>query len=203
MWMNFTNVQITESIDFFWYLPNGSEYYRSTGGTLPTGYPWDVGVGNMPLAGTSVADVTGAWYVLAYVGGAEILDQPFYVGNYASPLTISFSALSPTTNSTNYPINSTIYYATNGTEVNSFVLFSNVGAATYNVTFEFVTPQGSDYATVNTGNFTGPSASRYAYSHLDISGYPAASNPGWWKLLVFVNDNFTNPALAQVFNISG
>jgi hypothetical protein len=203
--VNFTNVQISESLDFYWYFPNGTEYYQSTGGSIPIAPPgtWDGAYASMPLGGTPAINVTGAWYVLAYVGGAEILDQPFVVGNYTSPLTISFSALSPVQNSTYYPINSTIYYTTSSSQVNSYVLFTNVGSGTYNLTFEFVTPQGTDYANVNAGNFTGPTPSDYAYSYLDIIGYPAASNPGWWKLILYVNNNFSSPALIQLFNISG
>jgi hypothetical protein len=202
VWANFTGVTISESIDFYWYLPNGTEYYQSTGGSLPAGYLWDAGYANMPLAGTPVASVTGAWSVLVYVGGAEILAQPFWVGSYTSPLNISYSALGPSTNSTYYPINDTIYYTPSSTVVNSYVLFTNVGSATYNASFEFVTPQGNDYATVYAGSFTGPSSSTYVYSYLDINGYGAASYPGWWKVLVFVNDNFSSPALALLFNIN-
>jgi hypothetical protein len=201
MWTNFTNVQISESLGFIWYYPNGTEYSNSTG-TLQSGYAWIAEYDEVTFGGTSAASVTGAWSVSVYVGGAEILDQPFYVGNYSSPLEISFSALSPTTNSTHYPINSTIYYTPSSAQVNSFVLFSNIGKGSYSITFEFVTPQGTDYATVNAGSITGPSASIYVYSSMDVNGYPAASDPGWWKLLVFINNNFSSPALVQSFNIS-
>ena len=203
MWMNFTNVQISESIDFYWYFPNGTQYYQSVGGSLPTGYSWDVGYGNMPLGGTPAAGVTGVWHVLTYVGGAEILDQPFYVGSYTSPLTVSFSTLAPVLNSTTYyPINSTIYYSTSSASVNSYVLFSNVGSAGYNVTFDFITPQGTSYTNASSGAFNGPSSSIYVYAYMDVNGYPAASDPGTWQLFIYVNNNFASPALIQTFFIS-
>jgi len=203
MWMNFTNVQISESIDFYWYLPNGTEHFQSVGGSLPTGYPWDVGYGHMPLGGTPAADVTGVWHVLAYVGGAKILNQPFYVGSYTSPLTISFSTLAPVLKSTTYyPINSTIYYSTSSVSVNSYVLFTNIGSGSYNATFDFITPQGTSYGNASSGAFSGPSASTYVYGYLDIHGYPAASDPGAWEVLIYVNNNFASPALIQSFFIS-
>jgi len=203
MWVNFTNVQISESIDFYWYFPNGTEHFQSTGGSLPTGYAWDTGDGYMPLGGTAAASVTGVWHVTTYVGGAEILDQPFYVGSYSSPLTISFSTLAPELNSTtNYPINSTIYYTTNSSQVNSYVLFANVGSGTYNATFDFISPSGTSYANASSGSFSGPSSSIYVYAYLDVYGYPAANSPGTWEVLVYVNNNFTSPALVQLFVVS-
>ena len=202
MWVNFTNVQISESIDFYWYFPNGTEHFQSTGGSLPTGYAWDIGNGYMPLGGTAASGVTGIWHVLTYVGGAEILNQPFYVGSYTSPLTISYSALGPAVNSTYYPINDTIYFTTGSSQVNSYVLFTNVGSGSYNATFDFITPHGTSYANATSGNFSGPSSSTYVYSYLDIQGYPAASYPGEWEVLIYVNNNFTSPALIQLFFIS-
>lgn len=201
MWANFTNVQISETIVFAWYYPNGTRYSNSTG-TLQSGHAWVAEYGRIALEGTPAASVQGNWSVLVYVGGAEILAEPFYVGTYVSPLQISFSSLGPSTNSSWYPYNSTVYYTPNSPQVNSYVLFTNVGSASYNITYEFVTPQGADYATVNAGVIKGPVSSEDVYATLDINGYPAASSLGWWKILVFINNNYSSPALVQSFNIS-
>ncbi len=156
----------------------------------------------MPLAGTSVANVTGAWYVLVYVGGANFLTVPFRVGTYISPLTISENEVVPSFDSNGYPINSTLYYTSNSTEANLYVLFTNVGSGSYNVTFNIITPQGAGYATVNAGNITGPVPAFNAAATIDINGYPAASDLGEWEVLTFINNNLTSPALIQCFFIS-
>ena len=131
------------------------------------------------------------------------MDQPFYVGSYTSPLTISFSALAPVLKSTTYyPINSTIYYSTSSVSVNSYVLFTNIGPGSYNATFDFITPQGTSYGNASSGAFSGPSTSTYVYGYLDVNGYPAASDPGAWEVLIYVNNNFASPALIQSFFIS-
>jgi len=201
--LNFTNIVGSYNVTESFYYPNGTESSLLSSGSnsLTSGNVWQTIYLYFPLAGEPFANLTGQWFVNTYVNGTEALRLPFYVGSYTAPLTIVESALSPEQNSTGFPINSTIYYTTSRTEVFSFLWFENVGSATYNVTSEFITPQGTDYGSVNQ-TFTGPYPGYHLSTYLMINGYPAAKDPGLWYLKIYLNDNFSSPALVQVFYIN-
>lgn len=203
-WLNFTYINASFDVTYTFYYPNGTEASSLSQGsnTLDAGNLWQTIYLYFPLAGEPFANVTGQWFVNTYLNGTEVLRLPFYVGSYSSPLVISESAVSPEQNSTGYPINSTIYYTTNSAEVYSFLWFGTIGSATYNVTSDFVTPGGTVFGSVNQ-TFTGPYPGYFLTSYLKISGYPAANDPGQWYLKIYINGDFSSPALVQTFYVSG
>jgi hypothetical protein len=181
-------------------LPNGTQY-ANVSVVLPSGYVWVTANSYLPIVGHAAANMTGQWFVDTYVDGLDALNQPFYIGTYIAPLTIALSALSPQQNSTGYPFNSTLFYNSTSTEVFSYVLFSNVPTGSYNVTWDFITPQNSPFGTVNQ-TLSGPAPTYALSAYLLINGHLAENDTGLWYTLIYLNDNFSSPALVQSFYIS-
>lgn len=206
-WVKLTNVSAAVRLRVVWYRPNGAYYAHAITGWVqpPAGggaWSWVKLWAWIPIQGYAPANLDGEW-----VAGTDIETAPGggWIAAGTRRFTISFKFIDREYNPSRpnvtartiatgitpalYPVQpGTDAFVDTSQRAVSWLLIENV-AESLTIRWEWVAPAGHTYATYDQTTPAPAPNSAYNYrtaSWIPITGAPAASMPGQWRVRVFI-----------------